>query len=174
MLDQTLSLSLDAFPARSNQEFVWLKFPSLRQNSESWLWNSSRYVGFNWLIFWFRSEGFVISSPAVANGYSVWLRLFFRFLCFTSDAFWFCIGSFYDYFFHRCRRKIAIFPDHCLVFLPLRCFCRSRESRDSAVAAVESFTVFGCLIRLNPAVAEGHIFCGSTIVAAKTLNFSSL
>ena len=93
---------------------------------------------------------------------------------FTSAAFVFWHRNLYHFFFHRCGWEIAISPDHCLVLLPLCCFFRSRESWASVVSATESCMVSGCLSHLNLAVAEGRIFCGSAIVAAKALNSLSL
>ena len=89
---------------------------------------------------------------------------------FTSAAFVFWHRNLYHFSFRRCGRKIAISPDHCLVLLPLRCFCQSRESWAFAVSAAESCMVFGCLSHLNLTIVEGHIFCGSAVAAAKALN----
>ena len=93
---------------------------------------------------------------------------------FTSAAFVFWHWNLYHFSFRRCGRQIAISPDHCLVFLPLRCFCRSHESWASTILAAKSCTVSGCLSHLNLAIAEGHIFCGSAVAATKALNSLSL
>ena len=93
---------------------------------------------------------------------------------FTSAAFVFWHRNLYHLSFRRCGRKITISSNHCLVLLPLRCFCRSRESWASAVSAAESCTISRCLSRLNLAVAEGRFFCGSAVATAKALNSLSL
>ena len=72
---------------------------------------------------------------------------------FTSAAFVFWDRNLYHFSFRRCGWQIAISPDHCLVLLPLCCFCRPRKSRASAVAAAKCFSFSGRLVGLNPAIA---------------------
>ena len=148
------------FPSRHYGWIIGIDFDFL---SDLFVFTSAAFVFWHWNLYH-------LSFCSCGWSNSIGSDFLSDLFVFTSVAFVFWHRNLYHFFFRRCGRQIAISPDHCLVLLPLCCFCRSRESWASAVSAAESCTVSGCLSRLNLAVAEGRIFCGSAVAASKSLN----
>ena len=95
-------------------------------------------------------------------------------LVFTSDAFWFCIGTFITSSSVVADDKLLALPIIVWSLDPVLLFSSILELWASTVAAAESFIFSGRLIVLNFDVAEGRVLYDSSVSAAEVTNLPML
>ena len=95
-------------------------------------------------------------------------------LVFTSDAFWFCIGTFITSSSVVADDELLALPIIVWSSDPVLLFSSILELWDSAIAAAERFIFFGRLIVLNSDFTEGWALYDSAVAAAKVTNLPML